>query len=233
MAVRENWKVSFPFRHWNCLPIWDATGTRGQWEAKKSREKKERFENNFSYFIRRTGNLKSIFPVLRREIEIRQNIINFREEKGICFAQALRRETEILNMFLQFWKEKENIVIEIILLYFESKIPRGRGKPRVISLREFLELKTVFLKWMAHSKVNLHVFLCKRRRFLFPVANSSIEAWVFSGISTNIRWATSAFICNRVRKSKNFPDSKIFTKTFRIKCVNRDIDDFATNARKT
>ena len=25
----------------------------------------------------------------------------------------------------------------------------------------------------------------------------------------------------------------MFTKTFRIKCVNRDIDDFATNARKT
>ena len=39
---------------------------------------------------------------------------------------------------------------------------------------------------------------------------------------------------SRVRKSKNFPDSKIFTaKTFRIKRVNRDIDDFATNARKT
>ena len=38
----------------------------------------------------------------------------------------------------------------------------------------------------------------------------------------------------RVRKSKNFPDSKISTaKTFRIKCVNRDIDNFATNARKT
>ena len=38
----------------------------------------------------------------------------------------------------------------------------------------------------------------------------------------------------RVKKSKNFPDSKIFTaKTFRIKRVNRDIDDFATNARKT
>ena len=37
----------------------------------------------------------------------------------------------------------------------------------------------------------------------------------------------------RVRKSKNFPDSKIFiAKTFRIKCVNRDIDNFATNARK-
>ena len=53
--------------------------------------------------------------------------MNFREEKGICFAQALRRETEILNMFLQFWKEKENIVIEIILLYFESKIPKGEG----------------------------------------------------------------------------------------------------------
>ena len=35
-------------------------------------------------------------------------------------------------------------------------------------------------------------------------------------------------------KNKNFPDSKISTaKTFRIKCVNRDIDDFATNARKT
>ena len=105
-----------------------ATGTRGRWEAKKSnREKKERFENKFSYFKRRKGNLKSIFPVSRREIEIRQNIINFREEKGICFAQALRRETEILNMFLQFWKEKENIVIEIILLYFESKIPKGEG----------------------------------------------------------------------------------------------------------
>ena len=38
---------------------------------------------------------------------------------------------------------------------------------------------------------------------------------------------------SRVRKSKNFPDSKIFTaKTFRIKRVNCDIDDFATNARK-
>ena len=38
----------------------------------------------------------------------------------------------------------------------------------------------------------------------------------------------------RVRKSKNFPDSKIFTaKTFRINCVNRSINDFATNARKT
>ena len=39
---------------------------------------------------------------------------------------------------------------------------------------------------------------------------------------------------DRVRKSKNFPDSKIFTpKTFRINSVNRDINDFATNARKT
>ena len=37
----------------------------------------------------------------------------------------------------------------------------------------------------------------------------------------------------KVRKSKNFPDSKIYTtKTFQIKCVNRDIDDFATNACK-
>ena len=41
-------------------------------------------------------------------------------------------------------------------------------------------------------------------------------------------------LCTRVRKSKNFPDSKISTaKTFRIKCVNRNVDDFATNARKT
>ena len=39
---------------------------------------------------------------------------------------------------------------------------------------------------------------------------------------------------HRVRKIKNFPDRKIFTaKTFRIKCVNLDIADFATNARKT
>ena len=39
---------------------------------------------------------------------------------------------------------------------------------------------------------------------------------------------------HRVRKSKNFPDSKIFTaKTFRITCVNHNIGDFATNARKT
>ena len=38
----------------------------------------------------------------------------------------------------------------------------------------------------------------------------------------------------RVRKSKNFPGSKIFhAKTFRIKRVNRDIFDFATNVRKT
>ena len=119
------------FAHLRCfnneITLLCATGSRGQWEAKKSREKKERFENNFSYFKRKTGNLKSIFPVSRREIEIKQNIINFREEKGICFAQALRRETEILNTFLQFWKEKENSVIEIILLYSESKIPKGEG----------------------------------------------------------------------------------------------------------
>ena len=38
----------------------------------------------------------------------------------------------------------------------------------------------------------------------------------------------------RVRKCENFPDSKIFyAKTFRIKRVNRDIFDFATNVRKT
>ena len=43
----------------------------------------------------------------------------------------------------------------------------------------------------------------------------------------------SAPILSRVRKSKNLPDSKIFTaKTFRIKCLNLDIADFATNARK-
>ena len=50
---------------------------------------------------------------------------------------------------------------------------------------------------------------------------------------TNTRKYTTAG-STRVRKSKNFPDSKIFTKkTFRIKCVNRDINDFATNASKT
>ena len=38
----------------------------------------------------------------------------------------------------------------------------------------------------------------------------------------------------RDRKSKNFPDSKIFhAKTFRIKCVNRDTFAFATKVRKT
>ena len=104
-----------------------ATGTRGQWEAKKSREKKERFENNFSYFKRWKGNLNSIFPVSRGEVEIRQTIINFWEEKVIYFAQALRRDTEISNILLQFWKKKENIVIEIILFYFESRIPKGEG----------------------------------------------------------------------------------------------------------
>ena len=39
---------------------------------------------------------------------------------------------------------------------------------------------------------------------------------------------------SRVRKSKNFPGSKIFhPKTFWIKRVNLDIFDFATNVRKT
>ena len=39
---------------------------------------------------------------------------------------------------------------------------------------------------------------------------------------------------SRVRKSENFPGSKIFhAKTFRIKRVNRDIIDFATNVHKT
>ena len=38
----------------------------------------------------------------------------------------------------------------------------------------------------------------------------------------------------RVRKSKNFPDSKIYhAKTFRIKRVNRDTFAFATKVRKT
>ena len=38
----------------------------------------------------------------------------------------------------------------------------------------------------------------------------------------------------RVRKSKNFPDSKSFTaKTFRIKRVNRDIGYFATKVHKS
>ena len=38
----------------------------------------------------------------------------------------------------------------------------------------------------------------------------------------------------RVRKSKNFPDSKIFhVKTFRIKRVNCDTFAFATKVRKT
>ena len=44
----------------------------------------------------------------------------------------------------------------------------------------------------------------------------------------------TTIIFPRVRKSVNFPDRKIFTaKTFRIKCVIHDIDDFATNVRKT
>ena len=39
---------------------------------------------------------------------------------------------------------------------------------------------------------------------------------------------------SRVRKSENFPGSKIFhAKTFRIKRVNRDIFDFATKVLKT
>ena len=38
----------------------------------------------------------------------------------------------------------------------------------------------------------------------------------------------------RVRKSKNFPDSKIFhAKTFRIKHVNRDTFAFTKKVRKT
>ena len=71
------------------------------------------------------------------------------------------------------------------------------------------------------------------------------------GIVSDVQWMTVALTrakrgliivadqetirgCDRVRKSKNFPDSKISTaKTFRIKCVNRNVDDFATNARKT
>ena len=44
----------------------------------------------------------------------------------------------------------------------------------------------------------------------------------------------SSNVTSRVRKSKNFPDSKIFTaKSFRIKCVILNTADFATNAHKT
>ena len=65
---------------------------------------------------------------------------------------------------------------------------------------------------------DMHLTMSNRRWFIELYSWSRFSAWADI----------------RVRKSKNFPDSKIFTKkTFRIKCVNRDINDFATNASKT
>ena len=137
-CMRDNGKVPFPYRHWNLLPISNISILMNAtqlccvlpvlgWRKtiKSNREEKEQFENNSSNLERRKINLNSISPVSRREREIRQNIINFREEKekGIFFAQALRRE--IFNTFLQFWEEKENI--EIIFFYFESRITKGEG----------------------------------------------------------------------------------------------------------
>ena len=152
MAVCENWKVSFPSWHWNCLPIWDVSIMKSHCcvlpaavvnERQKSQEKRKRDLKIFSYFKRRTGNLKSIFPVSRREIEIKQNIMNFREEKGICFAQALRRETEISPILKG---EREYCHWNYFTLFWEQN-SKGSGKPRVISLRKFLELKTVAKVW--------------------------------------------------------------------------------------
>ena len=47
-------------------------------------------------------------------------------------------------------------------------------------------------------------------------------------------WVSSPWRVGRVRKSENFPGSKIFhAKTLRIKRVNRDIFDFAAKVLKT
>ena len=58
-------------------------GPPSSWrEAKKSnREEKEKFENYFSNFERRNGNLNFLSPVSRRKRDIKQNVLNFWEEK--------------------------------------------------------------------------------------------------------------------------------------------------------
>ena len=112
-CMRDNGKVPFPYRHWNLLPISNISILMNAtqlccvlpvlgWRKtiKSNRAEKEQFENNFSNFERRKRNLNSISPVSRREREIRQNIINFREEKGIFFAQA---QLSSENIFMVPW----------------------------------------------------------------------------------------------------------------------------------
>ena len=67
-------------------------------------EEKETSEFPFSSFEKR--NQTQYSQLLRRE-------------RYICFAQASREEKEILETFLQFQKEKENIAI--LVFYFESR----------------------------------------------------------------------------------------------------------------
>ena len=64
----------------------------------------------------RKRNLNFLSPVSRREREIIQSVLNFREEKekSMFFAQASRVEREILNTCLQFREEKENIEEQIL-----------------------------------------------------------------------------------------------------------------------
>ena len=63
------------------------------------------------------------------------------------------------------------------------------------------------------------------------------EHWL-DNVEDTLMVLLRGFRCNylaspRVRKSKNFPDSKIHAKTFRIKRVNRDTFAFATKVRIT
>ena len=73
-------------------------------------------ERQKSQIEKRKRNLTTMSPVSRREREMRQNVLNFREDKkkSIFFAQASRVERDIFNTFLQFREEKENITDKIL-----------------------------------------------------------------------------------------------------------------------
>ena len=157
-CMRDNGKVPFPYRHWNLLPIsnisilMNATQlccvlpVLGWWKTIKSnreeraiwklilkfREEKEKSEFHFPSSEKRKRNQTKYYPLSRREREMYFLCSSFEKRTFKYICPILRGEREYWNNVLLFWE----------LNY------KGRGKPRVISLRQFLELKTLVKVWL-------------------------------------------------------------------------------------
>ena len=96
------------------------------------REEKQKSEFHFPSSEKRKRNQTKYYPLSRREREMYFLCSSFEKRTFKYICPILRGEREYWNNVLLFWE----------LNY------KGRGKPRVISLRQFLELKTLVKVWL-------------------------------------------------------------------------------------